>query len=493
MFDETTEPRDRREALRGHDAWARLRFSIIGSLLASPPAKGELRRTIAGLAAKPWKHPISGEPVCFGCSTIERWYYQARNAGQDPVGELRRRVRKDAGRQAAVSSRLAVVIRAQHADHPSWSYQLHFDNLQVVVVDLPELGPLPSYSTIRRYMKANGLVRQRRRKGGDARAPAAGREVRSYEVEYVHGLWHADFHAGSRHVLTRDGKWRKPKMLAVVDDRSRLCCHAQWYLDEEAESFVHGLCQAFQKRGLPRALMTDNGSAMRAAETQRGLLDLGIAWDPTQPYSPHQNAKMEVVWASVEGRLMAMLENEADLTLGLLNEATQAWMELDYNREPHREIHVAPLRRFLDDPQVGRDSPSSEALRAVFRAELTRIQRRSDGTVLILGKRFELPSRLRCLDRVSVRVARWDLGFVHVVDPKTGVALARIWPLDKERNAEGLRRGAESIDVSPSTSAQGRAGMAPLLRKLMAEYSATGIPPAYLPKHDLDTTDEGTT
>jgi putative transposase len=27
------------------------------------------------------------------------------------------------------------------------------------------------------------------------------------------------------------------------------------------------------------------------------------------------------------------------------------------------------------------------------------------------------------------------------------------------------------------------AGMAPLLRELMAEYAATGLPPAYLPKN----------
>jgi hypothetical protein len=27
--------------------------------------------------------------------------------------------------------------------------------------------------------------------------------------------------------------------------------------------------------------------------------------------------------------------------------------------------------------------------------------------------------------------------------------------------------------------------MAPLLRKLMADYAATGLPPAYIPKDDL--------
>lgn len=49
-----------------------------------------------------------------------------------------------------------------------------------------------------------------------------------------------------------------------IDDRSRLVCHLQWYLDETAQSLIHALCQAFMKRGLPRALMTDNGAAMLA-------------------------------------------------------------------------------------------------------------------------------------------------------------------------------------------------------------------------------------
>jgi transposase InsO family protein len=60
-------------------------------------------------------------------------------------------------------------------------------------------------------------------------------------------------------------------LLGVIDDCSRLVCHLQWYLDETAESLVHGLSQAFMKRGLPRALMTDNGAAMLADETVTGL------------------------------------------------------------------------------------------------------------------------------------------------------------------------------------------------------------------------------
>jgi hypothetical protein len=45
---------------RVHERWAHLRFSVIGQLLAAPPAKGELRAAIAALAARTWQHPTTG-------------------------------------------------------------------------------------------------------------------------------------------------------------------------------------------------------------------------------------------------------------------------------------------------------------------------------------------------------------------------------------------------------------------------------------------------
>jgi transposase InsO family protein len=114
------------------------------------------------------------------------------------------------------------------------------------------------------------------------------REIRSYEAAYVGSLWHLDFHHGSLKVLTPGGQWLRPIALGILDDHSRLCCHVQWYLSETAEDLVHGLSQAIQKRGLPRALLTDNGSAMVAEEVTQGLLRLGIVAERTLPYSPYQ-------------------------------------------------------------------------------------------------------------------------------------------------------------------------------------------------------------
>jgi len=301
----------------------------------------------------------------------------------------------------------------------------------------------------------------------------------------VHGLWHVDFHHGSCKVLTRTGAWARPLRLGVLDDRSRLVCHRQWYREETAEMLVHGLVQAIQKRALPRALLTDNGPAMVAAEVREGLATLGIVHETTLPYSPYQNAKQEVFWAQVEGRLLAMLEGEPELTLERLNTATQAWVEQEYHRTVHRELGGTPLARYLAGPDVGRPSPSREALRRAFCAVVTRTQRRSDGTLSLEGQRFEVPARYRHLVRLRVRDARWDLGRVELVDPQSGAGLCALYPLDKAANAEGQRRRLDPPASTPLTPVASPApGIAPLLRKLMADYAATGLPPAYLPTED---------
>lgn len=222
---------------------------------------------------------------------------------------------------------------------------------------------------------------------------------------------------------------------------------------------------------------------MLAAEIRRGLLALGIVHDLTLPYSAYQNGKQENLWVSVEGRLLAMLEGCEDVSLELLNEATQAWAELEYNRAVHSELGMSPLQRYLQGPSVGRDSPASEVLRRAFRAEVGRTQRRSDGTLSLLGRRFEVPSRYRHLERLQVRYATWDLSSVDLVDPRTGEVLSALYPLDKTKNAEGRRRRLDPVQTGPELDAGAApaSGIAPLLRKLMADYAATGLPPAYLP------------
>jgi transposase InsO family protein len=474
--------------------WAHFRFSVIGGLLARPPDRGDLRKEIEKLAGRVYAHPTKDAWVTFGASSIERWYYRALNA-EDPIKALGRKIRSDAGKSIAISPQLLDVLGKQYAKYPHWSYQLHTDNLQALVEEQPHLGVMTSYSTVLRRMKERGWYKR----AASRRNPTPGqklaqdrlqqREVRSFESSHVHGLWHLDYHKGWLRVVDSNGVWYTPEALAILDDCSRLCNHFQWYLGETAETLFHGLTQGFHKRGLPRGLMSDNGSAMTANETENGLLRLGILHERTLPYSPYQNGKQESFWGQVEGRLMAMLSRAESLTLDYLNRVSQAWVEMEYNRSLHDEIGSTPLERLLHGPDVSRPSPDNGALRFAFTTQKRRTQRKSDGTLQLEGIRFEVPSRFRHFQHLYVRYQSWDLSSAYLADQHTGDLLARIYPQDKTKNAHGYRRSLESQPepITPETDSE---PIPPLLRRLISDYAATGLPPAYIPKDEIDKEDQ---
>jgi transposase InsO family protein len=473
-----------------HGRWAEFRFGVIGGLFAAPPERGDLGQKLQALAQQFWTHPITGEPAQFDVSTISRWYYTARANLDDPVRALRPRVRRDRGRhRPRFAEAVWTALAELYAEHPSWTYQLHADNLRVVCEQSPTLGLAPSYATVRRHLKAHAMFKRPRRRDDDrpqaraARDKRAARESRGWEKSHVHALWHLDFKDGLLPVLTRAGEWQHPQLFGVVDNRSRLACHLQWYLGEGGEELSHGLGQAMQKRGKPAGIMMDNGPAMKSGEVRQGFIDLGLTLVEIPDYTPEHNAIIEAFWKQISLRLLPMLETVVDLTLAQLNEATQAWVELEYNREVHSETNQTPIDRLLAGPSLVREAPSAEQIRRAFRLKVDRTQRRSDGTISVEGIRFEVPSCYRHIARLTVRYARWDLSSVDLWDDSIGVVLATIYPVDREANASGFRRPLEPITALPT--APKSTGVAPLLRLYIEQYRQTGLPPAYIPKDDI--------
>lgn len=467
-------------------SWAKLRFSVIGGLLASPPKKGELFDAIKELSYRYYQHPTKDCLVRFGASTIERWYYKALNS-DDPVKALKRKIRSDLGEAKAVNTQLLMELQKQYTAYSHWSYKLHADNLRALVNEKPNLGIPPSYSTIVRTMKKQGWYK----KPAKPRNPTPGqiksrerleqREVRSFEAQHVHALWHLDFHECSRHVVDSNGKWHKACALCILDDHSRLCCHIQWYLgSENAQYLYHGLKQAFHKRGLPRSLMTDQGSAMKAEETENGLLSAGVQHDLTLAYSPYQNGKQESFWAQLEGRFVSMLHRVEPLTLEVLNQYCHAWIEQEYNRTVHSEIKTTPLKRALTGKDVSRPSPSSRSLQCAFTKREKRTQRKSDSTISIQGVRFEIPSRFRHVEHLWVRYQSWDRSQAFLVDGRTDNPLADIYPQNKTKNFNAVRRNLAPLTENSGNDVDSNP-IPPLLRRYLAEYAQTGMPAAYIP------------
>ena len=467
--------------------WAQFRFAVIGKLLSSPPEKGQLQKAIEKLSRQTYRHPIDADrQISLGASTIERWYYKAKGAA-DPIAALGRKIRRDAGIRWSISEAFLAALKSQYEAHRRWNVQLHYDNLAALVKEQPRLGPMVSYKTVLRCMRENGWLKTRQPAhptlGQQRAAERLGRrEVRGFEVAHVHGLWHLDFHQAKISIVDAAGKWQRPVALAICDDHSRLCCHLQFYLAETAQCLVHGLTQAFMKRGLPRALLTDNGAAMLAEETRNGLSRLGIEHKTTLPYSPYQNGKQEAFWGQLESRPLELLRGIKDLKLSFINQAACAWVEQDYHRKEHKEIQTTPLQRMLTGNDVSRPVPDSDFLRLAFTRRITRTPRRSDATVVVDGIRYELPVRFAHLRQVILRASGWDKRRMTLVDADTDAILARLLPQDKAKNASGLRR---TIDDRVQQVYSTEQAMPALLRKWLADYAATGLPPAYLPMEEI--------
>ena len=98
--------------------------------------------------------------------------------------------------------------------------------------------------------------------------------------------------------------------------------------------------------------------------------------------------------------------------------------------------------------------------------------------------RYEIPGRYRHFREVAVRYARWDLGRVDLVDQRGGAILAPIYPLDRSANADGRRALFEpdGTDVPVDERQRKDGQLPPLLKRILEQYSATVMPPGYLPK-----------
>ncbi len=472
---------------------AEFRFSVVGSLLTQPPPYGEIKAAIRELAEKEWLHPIFKDYRKFAAGTIGRWYYTARKARIDSVAVLSTKSRSDTGTTRVLEEKWQKVLDDQYQQHKSWSWQIHADNLQKLIKDQEDYSyQVPSYDTVRRYMKSKGYFPIKRVRGDSrdnynkSQNIKSNFERRSFDMPFVGSLFQFDFHTAKneRQVLTKSGQYITPIALGIIDNCSRLICHLQWYTNESAEELAHGLTQAILKRGMPRAVYSDNGSAMKSAEINQGLLRLGVQYLKTMDYSPEQNGKIERFWSTLEGRLMAMLENKKDLTLFDLNRYTTAWVEQEYNKKVHSEIKTSPFEKFINSKKVLRDSPTHHELVDVFRRETTRRQRQTDSTISVEGIRFEVPGAYKHMRRITIRYSHWEPTRVHMVDPQNGKEICQLFPENRVYNSSGERRVIHTDTSSISNPTEIKNEVAPLLEEMLQNMSETGLPLHFMHKED---------
>jgi hypothetical protein len=77
----------------------------------------------------------------------------------------------------------------------------------------------------------------------------------AFAKAHANEMWQADTLYGP--FVSQDGSPVQTRLIAFVDDASRVCCHGQFFLAENVDTLIESFRAAFYKRGVPQALYVD--------------------------------------------------------------------------------------------------------------------------------------------------------------------------------------------------------------------------------------------
>jgi len=263
----------------------------------------------------------------------------------------------------------------------------------------------------------------------------------AFAKAHANELWQADTMFGP-HVRHGDGHVQS-KLIAFVDDASRVCCHAEFFLVETTETLISALRSALYKRGVPEAMYVDNGSIYSSQEISQICQRLGTLLCHTPVRDGAAKGKVERFFRTVR---MSFLAQQLDLSsIEALNRSFTAWVEDEYNAREHGSLGMRPIDRFGLDLSRIRFLPPSQVNDELFFVEQDRTVL-ADNTFSLKNTRYEAPRDLRNR-KVQVRFDRqkFDRAIVYFKGERMGEAR----PVDFIGNDRKPTQKARPAEVKP--------------------------------------------
>ena len=181
-----------------------------------------------------------GNPRQFTWRTIQTWYYRYQKHG---VTVMENKTRSDKGKTRKVS--LEDVLEAIDAILP----HVHGAPKRAVLYRLCiEQGLL-----IRSQVAPNTFSRLIRQ--FDMLKPQADSDNKqrlAFSMKHANDMWQADTMFGPS--LRLNGASVPTRLIAFIDDASRVFCHGEFFFGENVDTLVEAIRAAFYKRGVPEPL-----------------------------------------------------------------------------------------------------------------------------------------------------------------------------------------------------------------------------------------------
>jgi len=220
--------------------------------------------------------------------------------------------------------------------------------------------------------------------------PDCSNKVRlAFAKAHANEMWQADTLCGP-YLQLEDGAFQT-RLIAFVDDASRVCAHGQFFLAENVDTLIESLRAAFYKRGVPHSLYVDNGSIYTSKEIVQICARVGCLLHHTPVRDGAAKGKVERFFRTVREQFLC---RQLDLSsLEALNRQFTHWVEEQYNAQTHSVLGMSPLDRFALDRKWVRFLPPNEANDELFFVEEDR-HVRADNTFSFKSLRFEAPRHL---------------------------------------------------------------------------------------------------
>jgi len=211
----------------------------------------------------------------------------------------------------------------------------------------------------------------------------------AFSKAHANEMWQADTLYGPH--VQHNGASVPTRLIAFIDDASRVCCHGQFFLAENVDTLIEALRAAFYKRGVPACLYVDNGSIYTSKEIIQICSRIGCLLAHAPVRDGAAKGKVERFFRGVRERFLCL---QLDLSsLPALNRQFTHWVEEQYNAQIHSVLGMSPLDRFGLDRSRIRFLPPNEANDELFFVEEER-QVRADNTFSFAAIRFEAPRHL---------------------------------------------------------------------------------------------------
>jgi len=304
---------------------ALFRYGVIADLIHLPRGKGSgLYDKLREKSERDWEIPFTRRRR-LATETLRDWLTAYRKGGFDALKPKRRR---DNGKTRAIPQDVADLLVQTKEEHRKLSVPLLIDKVTAEheLPDELELKP----ATVHRLLARHGLNRK-------AAGEPTDKDKRRFTFEHAGELWMSDVMHGPR-VVGEHGRKRKTYLIALIDDATRVVPYAAFAFSENTASLLPVLEQAVRRRGIPKRLYVDNGSAFRSKHLALVCAKLAITLIHARPYRPAGKGKIERLLRTVRMRLLPTLTADDFKSLAALNRKLWGWIEGEYHHTPHRGL-----------------------------------------------------------------------------------------------------------------------------------------------------------